>query len=188
MVQIPVSGGTQSQDAPFTRRSFDALVAGLGPHGSAWAELRAAGFDPAEPREGWPVEVFHASVQVLRRHRFGALPEAEGLRRTGHLWVEGYLATPVGQVIAAGLRGTTPEQALRRLVQHVKTARHDAAIQLEGVTERSWRLRLMQAEVLPDFNQGVFEAVLSGAVTGTAGVEVQVESTLPPFTTLLVRW
>jgi len=41
-------------------------------------------------------EVFHASVKVLRRHRFGALPEAEGLRRTGHLWVEGYLATPVG--------------------------------------------------------------------------------------------
>ncbi|MBM4379004.1 MAG: DUF2378 family protein [Deltaproteobacteria bacterium] len=91
-------------------------------------------------------------------------------------------------MIAAGLRGTTPEQALRRLVQHVKTARHDAAIRLEGVTERSWQLRLMQSEVLPDFNQGVFEALLSGAVTGTAGVEVQMESTCPQYTTLLVRW
>ena len=187
MLAGQVSGGDQTIHAPFPRRSFEALVSGLAPWCAAWEELRAVGFDPAEQRDAWPVAVFQASVHVVRRHRFGALPEAEGMRQLGHAWAEGLAATPVGEVVVASLAGATPEQAMRRLALHVKVARQDAEIQVEGVAERAWRLRLMQAEPLPEFNRGAFEALLARAGNGMrVTVELETRPEQPP--SLLVRW
>ena len=180
-----MSGESQVSQAPFQRRTFDALVAGLSPSSPVWEQLRAVGYDPAESRQGWTVEVFHAAMDVLRRHRFGSLPESEGYRQLGHAWAEGFAGTPVGEVIAASLRGATPEQALRRLVQHVRTARVDAEIHAECVGDRHWRLRL-PVEAVPDFNRGLFEAFL--ASSAGPGLAVDVDPAFPVPPTLVVRW
>ncbi|MEW5740605.1 MAG: DUF2378 family protein [Myxococcota bacterium] len=158
-----------SREHDVTPRVFDGLF-----HGE-WAALRevlkaelcAAGYDAATPRPGWPVGVWRAVLDVVRRHALADLPEADGLRELGRRFAKGFGQTPVGWVFTAVAPLIGPERALFAVPRYLHTARKHMKVTVDVLGEGHARLTALDDEwpraEPPDFLAGCIEAVLLAA-------------------------
>ncbi len=158
----------------------------LHPTGAFAEALRGAGYDLERPLPRYPTHVWHACLEVARRHAFGELPEAEGYRRMGHRFIEGWFETIIGRLIAVGLPLLGPERSLQRMPRSWSAAQPDLKMDLRKVAERHWLVTLREHGVLPDFCAGILEA--SARRAGVPKLSVTVSERGPEHCVLDVRW
>ncbi len=180
--QPPPSAGSMTHHAVFEGMFHRALH----PTGAFADALRDAGYDLSRPLPRYPTHIWHACLEVARRHAFGSLPEAEGYRRMGHRFIEGWFETIIGKLIAVGLPLLGPERALERTPRSWSAAQPDLKVELRKVAARHWEATLREHGVLPDFCAGLLEA--SARVAGAPGASVTVRERGPDHCVLEVRW
>ncbi|HZI16733.1 MAG TPA: DUF2378 family protein [Myxococcus sp.] len=178
----PPSAGSTTSHAVFEGLFHRALH----PTGAFADALREAGYDLKRPQSRYPTHVWHACLEVARRHAFGSLPEAEGYRRMGHRFIEGWFETIIGKIIAVGLPLLGPERALERAPRTWSAAQPDLKMELRKQAERHWEATLREQGVLPDFCAGLLEG--SARVAGAPAASVTVRERGLDHCVLEVRW
>lgn len=165
---------------------FEGLfVRALQPKGAFLEELKARGYDPAAPALRYPTAVWHACVDVARRHVFGALPEQEGFRKLGNLFMEGYYQTLIGKVVGAAIPLLGPERSLQRIPRTWKASQPALGVEVEKQGERHYHVTLREKGMLADFCAGLLE---SGANPAGARVSIDVVERGPDHCVLSARW
>jgi len=141
---------------------FEALfVRALQPGGRFAEELRAAGYDVGSPpRAEYPTQVWRACVEVARRHTFPRLPQAEGERRLGGLFLEGFLQTLAGKLLSATLPMLGTGMVLQKLQRAWSSSQPNLEVSTAQVAERHWRVTLREEGVLVEHCAGLLEGIL----------------------------
>ena len=98
------------------RRSLDV------PADSTFADdLRAVGFDLRAIEASYDKDVWTASLDVAARHRYPELARYDAWRRLGRDFIDGYLETMIGRLIAVVLPLTSPRRFLENVPAFVRT-------------------------------------------------------------------
>jgi uncharacterized protein (TIGR02265 family) len=143
------------------RRNFEGLFQhALRPTGPFAQALRDVGYDADSVEEGFPLQVWRASLAVARGHACPGLASEDANRVLGTHYVEGFAQTLVGRIFAAAAPLLGAERCLARLPAYLRAGREDMRLSLEPVRAREWRARVVDADPLPDFVAGVVEQVL----------------------------
>lgn len=166
---------------------FEALFQRAFPPRGAYAdELRAAGFDPARPEAAYPPSTWKACVGVARRHVFGELEEETAYRALGGPFVEAFLGTLAGRVVAAALPLVPIEGLVVRLGRYMKLGRSDVEVLSEKLADRRYRIVIDDPVGLHGaFMAGVVERVLRQK---TPSIEVTHAAITATRYHLEVRW
>lgn len=108
---------------------FEGLfVRALQPTGAFLEELRAIGFDPAQPLGTYPSRVWADAIAVAARHVGGNADVQLAHRRVGYVFCEGFLDTILGGVIKVTLPFLTPRMVFDRWPRYVSGGRTDMTI------------------------------------------------------------
>lgn len=158
----------------------------LRPEGAFTEALRAAGYDPARPQPRYPTTVWHACLEVARRHEYAHLSKEEGERALGHRFIDGWFETIIGKIIAVGLPLLGPDGTLQRAHRNWAASQPDLHITMRKVAERHWEAALQGAGVRADFAAGLLEAAVRRAGATTAAVTVRERG--PTTCVLDARW
>lgn len=171
----------------FTEASaFEGLfVRALKPQGAFADELRAAGYDPANPQLRYPSRVWSACLEIARRHTFPDLPQEEGLRRLGYVFMDGYFQTLLGRMAGVALPLIGPDVALQRAPRNWAMVNPQARLEVKKEGERHYTATLHERGALPDFCAGLLET--SGRRT-KADVTVRVVERHPDYCVFDLRW
>jgi uncharacterized protein (TIGR02265 family) len=165
---------------------FEGLfIRAVQPTGAFLAALQAAGYDPARPELRYPTRVWHACVEVARRHLYPQLPEAEGFRTLGHVFMEGYYQTLIGKVVGAAMPLLGPERSIQRIPRTWKASQPGLGVHVEKKGERHYLIRLEEQGMLADFCAGLLE---SAANPLSAKIRVDVVERGPAHCVLSARW
>jgi uncharacterized protein (TIGR02265 family) len=167
--------------------SMEALWRAMRPPNAAELEAFAVagvrdghGFDAA-----YPLAPYLKILDACASSRFGHLPEEAAYAEVGHLFVEGFARTVVGQALLAIMRVMGPRRTLQRMTRTFRTANNYTDVTIEPVSETVVRLKI-NFVVRPGFYLGVLEHTLAQA--GARGVRVTMvenENQAPIFE---VRW
>lgn len=166
---------------------FEALFQRAFPPKGPYADaLKAAGYDPARPEAAYPPSIWKACVGVARQHCFPALDEAKGYRALGGPFVDAFLDTLAGRIVAAALPLVGIDGLVGRLGRYMKLGRSDVEVVSEQVGPSYWRIRIDDPIGLHgEFMAGVVERVLRQKAPST---EVVHEASSPTSYVLAVRW
>lgn len=164
---------------------FEALHAVVPAGSPVEARFRRLGFDPAQPRVAYPVEVWIGCVEAAAEALFPGRPRREAARELGRLWLSGFARTLVGKVMLAAIGLMGPDRLLAHVPRSFATGRAGVSAQVMnvGATERLVQVR--DPRPLPDFVAGIFEALL---VRGGVKAVVEIEERRPDGFALRVRW
>jgi uncharacterized protein (TIGR02265 family) len=158
----------------------------LKPTGAFADELRALGFDPSKPvHVEYPTSTWQACLEAARKHTFASLPAAEGYRRLGHCFVEGYLSTLTGKLLSAAAPLFSVDTMLKGLAHSWARSQPAQRATTQRVAEREWRITLEGPGIVAHFCAGLMEALLARAKVVPA---VSVAETTQKGCTLSVRW
>ena len=136
----------------------------LKPTGAFADGLRALGFDPSRPvRIDYPTATWQACVELARQHTFPELPVAEGLRRLGLLFAEGYLSTLTGRMLSAAAPLMSVDTMLKGLAHSWARSQPALRVTPQRVGERQWIIILEGPGVLADFCAGLMAGLLARA-------------------------
>jgi uncharacterized protein (TIGR02265 family) len=165
---------------------FEALFTrGFKPDARLVEALRAAGYDVQRPEPRYPTAVWHACIEAARRHLFPSLSVAEGTRRLGAIFADGYFNTLIGKVIGAALPLLGPERAIQRLPRYWSATQPDLGVEVVKAGERHYAVTLREKGILADFCAGLLE----GSVRHTrAEVAITVREVDGTHCVLDVRW
>jgi len=138
--------------------SFEAMFTRtLKPEGTFLEELRAVGFDPRSYRGRMPTRIWHACLDVARRHTFPTHSVADGYHRLGLLFMEGYFQTILGRLLTAAMPLVGLERSLMRVPKAWKANQPTLEMTVEKQADRQWRVEIKEKGVLPDFCAGLLE-------------------------------
>lgn len=179
---VPPPSAEHFTEASAFEGMFDRALA---PTGAFADELRAAGYDVKRPELRYPTRVWHACLEVARRHTFPTLPREEGFRRLGHRFMDGYFETLVGKLAAVGLPLFGLEGALKRTPRNWAMSQPQLGIELTKQGERHYTMTLREDGMLPDFCAGLIEA--SARPTKQAA-KVEIVERTPSSCVISVRW
>lgn len=158
--------------------AFEALfVHVLQPTGAFALELAEAGFDPDWMQARYPSAVWYRCLDIGRRHTFPGLPPAEGFRRLGQAFMEGYFRTLIGRVVSAALPLYGLQRTLDRLPRVWKGTQPTTEVTVVKDGEHAWHVTLNSPGVIPEFSAGVLEAA-AAPVGAKITVEVVTRSPL----------
>jgi len=135
-------------------------VRALQPTGAFAEELRTAGYDVLHPRAEYPTRVWNACLEVARRHTFPTQPRAEGQRRLGHLFMEGYFRTLQGKLAGATLPMLGPASVVKKLRSAWSPSQPDIALESVELAPADWRVTLGQEGIVAEFCAGLIETIL----------------------------
>lgn len=111
---------------------FDGLFAvALKPTGAFRDDLKAAGFDSDRPKPEYPLKVWHDCVDVAARHLYPDQPRERAWELVGERFIEGYLQTLVGKIIAVALPFLSTQSFVQRAPRFMSTGLVGADIKLE---------------------------------------------------------
>jgi uncharacterized protein (TIGR02265 family) len=139
-------------------------------------ELREAGLDVERPlRPQYTEEEYSRHVEIVRRHLFPHLEDAEAYHRMGCLFIDGYLQTAIGKALKVLLRLLGPERNLRRMPSYFEGGTNYIKAQGEQVGPGHWVLTVSSVSGHPTFTQGSLEEAmrLSGAPDVVVSYDVQ---------------
>lgn len=145
--------------------------------------LQAHGYDPGDPQESYPSDVWKDCLEATRCELFGHCPKDVGLRALGRLFVVGFSKTPIGRVFDGV--AYTGRAYLVRVPALLKLARPDLEPELSFETERRVRLAVRGRHANADFMAGLVEARVR-----ERGVAAHAEVThaAPSEYELLITW
>jgi uncharacterized protein (TIGR02265 family) len=166
---------------------FEALfVRALKPQGAFAEELRGLGYDPARAQPQYPTEVWVACLGAARRHVHGGLETGPAYRALGQAFVQSFLDTLAGKVVAVALPLLGPEGLLKRIPRYLTMGRSDLSWELRSAEPRHWVGRLRDPyEVPADFLGGIIE-VLMARLHSPATLRVLPQG--PGLSDLDIRW
>jgi uncharacterized protein (TIGR02265 family) len=164
---------TERSESVVQHSVFEGLfVHALHPCDAFAEELRRAGYDLRHREPAYPGRVFAACLQVACRQVHPTLPEPFAMRLLGERFLEGFLQTLTGRLVAPALTGLGPAGVLKRLPRFISlgTSATRVAVHQEGA--QSWRVELWGRHPLPDFQAGLITHVLerTGVCPGVAVV------------------
>jgi len=157
----------------------------LQPDAEFAAELKAAGYDLAAPLPKYSGKVFQDCVHIARRRAYPDLSPEEAERALGKRFLDGYLSTIIGKMIAAMLPIIGTAGALKRYARLYKSGSTGTVVISEPLGERAWRIGLRDQYMNTDFNHGLLESAMQH--TG-AQATVVVLSRSPHAADYEVRW
>lgn len=138
---------------------FEALyVRALVPEGAFLQELRDAGFDPADLKTRYPLELWPRCLEIARRHLHPDLPHGEGMRALGGLFIKGYYTSSIGKVNVAAMPLLGLERTLERVPRVLQLHVPVLDARLAKMEAGRWRLELRGPGFDPDFCAGMIEA------------------------------
>jgi uncharacterized protein (TIGR02265 family) len=146
------------------RRSFDALfLRALSPSPALAGALRELGYSPEEPREEYPLHVWCQALELTRQDVYGTLEPAEGYRRLGERFADGFHDTLLGRVFATSVARLGPERYLLRLPTFMRTTRAGLTAVVQANGPGDWTVDVTDSQPLPEFVAGTIERTLQVA-------------------------
>lgn len=111
---------------------FDGLFSvALTPTGAFRDELKACGFDADQPRTEYPLKVWHDCLDVAAKHLHPTESRERAWELIGKRFIEGYLETLVGKIIAVALPFLTVRAFVMRSPRFMNTGLVGAETTLE---------------------------------------------------------
>ncbi|QSQ22381.1 DUF2378 family protein [Pyxidicoccus parkwayensis] len=138
---------------------FETLfVKGLRAEGVLADLLLAEGVDVRDLETEYPIRVLNRCVDVACGHLFPDLPLEDARLRVGRSFVQGFVQTLMGRVVAAGLPMLGPVRYLKRFPDHVLMDGSPLRVTLVQVGERSFRMEFRnEFLVMSGFMTGVLQ-------------------------------
>jgi uncharacterized protein (TIGR02265 family) len=162
------------------------FVRTLQPTGAFAEALRAAGYDvSAPPRAEYPTPVWQACLEVARQHTFPTLPRAEGERRLGRRFIDGFFETLTGKMLGATLPMLGPGMVLQKLKRAWGSSQPSLELLSEELAPGSWRVTLRERGIMADFCAGLLEGLLERT---RVQAQVAVLERSPEHCVLTARW
>jgi uncharacterized protein (TIGR02265 family) len=152
-----------NDDATVDGSMFEGLARAFEPKGTFADDLRAAGFDPGNPRLRYPSAVLESVLDVIHRHRFPGLGREEAHREAGRTVLSRFFETILGRVLRTLLQALGVERFLLRLPKLAHMGSSGLEIQAERVAPGEIRLVFRGQRLTPDFVAGT----LDGAAEAT---------------------
>lgn len=111
---------------------FDGLFAvALQPTGAFRDDLRATGFDVDRPKPEYPLKVWHDCLDVAARHLHPNESRERAWELLGVRFIEGYLQTLVGKIIAVAMPFLSPQSFVQRAPRFMSTGLVGADVKLD---------------------------------------------------------
>lgn len=130
----------------------------LKPQGEFRAALKTAGYDAAQSKPEYPIEVWQACLDVTAKFLYPDATRPEAYRRIGKLFMGGYFETIVGRLIAAALPFLSARTFLQRCPRFVKSGLKEMEASVEWLSATKARVLLNGPHVGSCFvSAGVFE-------------------------------
>ncbi|MBF5045450.1 DUF2378 family protein [Aggregicoccus sp. 17bor-14] len=162
------------------------FVRALQPTGRFAEQLRAAGYDPAQPaRADYPTRVWQACLDVARQHTFPQLSRAAGEHRLGQLFIEGFFQTLAGKMLGATLPMLGPDTVMQKLKRAWASSQPNVEVTPVQLGERHWSVTLRERGILADFCGGLIAGIL---LRTRVQPEVTVTERAETHCVLSVRW
>jgi uncharacterized protein (TIGR02265 family) len=137
--------------------ALEALVRAVKIEGALHAELKDAGFDPAQIEVSYPLDLYIQCLEIARRHCFPGLTPDLADRQLGRAITSGFLNTLVGKMVAATLRVVGTGRLIDRLARNVALARPDISVEMTRTGERSRRFKIHDLRPMPELMIGSIE-------------------------------
>ncbi len=123
-------------------------------------ELKACGYDVANPDAGASGAVFSACVEAARRNLHPTKSPDEGQRELGRSFVRGFRETILGRVVTTALPILGPARFLPRVPGRLGSLRSDATVSVLVTGATSATLHFADLQPLASFFAGVIEGAL----------------------------
>lgn len=123
-------------------------------------ELKACGYDMANPEAGASGAVFCACVEAARRTVHPTKSPDEGQRELGRAFVRGFRETILGRVLTTALPIVGPVRFLPRVPGRLASLRRDATVSVTVNGPTSATLHFADRQPLSSFFAGVIEGAL----------------------------
>lgn len=126
---------------------FDGLFSvALKPTGAFREDLKSAGFDPDRPKPEYALRVWHDCVDVAARHLYPNERRERAWELVGERFIEGYLQTLVGKLIAVALPFLSPQSFVQRAPRFMSTGLVGAEVKLDWKGSKSATVTLTNVE------------------------------------------
>jgi uncharacterized protein (TIGR02265 family) len=137
------------------------------------AELRALGYDADSPAEHLTLALWLQCAEVARRVLLPESTREEAYRELGRRFLEGYLRTVVGRLLAATFRFRSPRTFVQRLPRYIATGIPGLQVSTEWASDAEALVHLALGEPeAAHFLAGIIEVALGRICT--PGLEVTV--------------
>lgn len=173
---------------PMTRAMvFESLfVQGLRADGMLADLLRAEGVDVRNLKMEYPSRVLTQCVDVACAYLYPDLPLADARLRMGRIFVQGFIQTLLGRVVAVGMPMLGPVRYLKRFPDHLRMDSSPVRVMPVQVGERAFRMEFRnEVQVPPEFISGI---LLEGLKLARAEATITAEPLSPMSFDLHITW
>ncbi len=156
------------------------------PQGQYLLDLTAAGFDLAAPRVIYPMATWMLCLDTIWKHRFPHLARYDAWTVMGREFIEGYLETIIGRLIAVTFPFMSARRFLDRVPNYVRTGLKETQVFVEWLAPTRVVVKMDGPhEGASYFMTGVIDVCLRrlGVVAAFA-----VEITGPDTSQLTISW
>lgn len=108
-------------------------------------QLRRHGFDLDRPLPRYPVTVWENCVDATAAELYPGVDRAEGWRRIGRRFIEGYFETLVGKFIATAMPFLSAKAFINRSPRFITTGLEGAVVTLTWLDDKTASLRVQEA-------------------------------------------
>ncbi|MFP2907598.1 DUF2378 family protein [Pyxidicoccus sp. 3LFB2] len=143
---------------PMTRANVfeDLYLRGLHADGALANLLRAEGVELRSLDAEYPIRVVNRCLDVTCEYLYPDLPIEDARLRLGRIFVQGFVQTLMGRVVAAGLPMLGPVRYLKRFPDHVLMDGSPLRVTLVELGERTFRMEFRnEFQVQSGFMSGV---------------------------------
>ncbi len=167
---------------------FDGLfTVALKPTGAFRDALKAKGFDVDHPRTEYPLQVWHDCLDVAAQFLYPTEVRERAWWLLGERFIEGYLETLVGKLIAVALPFLSAKTFVQRSPRFMSTGMVGADVELEWTGERSVVVKLTNVAFPSGHLLGGTVAVCLKRI-GAKGVKLEGGAHGSAGSTLSIAW
>lgn len=112
----------------------------LKPAGEFREALKVAGYDMANPKPEYPIEVWRECLYVAAKFKYPQLTRDDAWRAIGRTFLQGYFETIIGRLIAAAFPHFSPRTFVSRAPRLMRSGVKELQTELEWLGETKARL------------------------------------------------
>lgn len=137
---------------------FEGLFAKLlKPEGAFKADLRAAGYDPDNPRLRYPTSILVECLDVAARHVYPELPRQQALRMLGRRFADRYMTTILGRVTRKLVLALGVDKFLMQMPKIVTLSSTGLTAQARPLGDGQFQIIYTGHDLCPEFTAGALE-------------------------------
>jgi uncharacterized protein (TIGR02265 family) len=166
--------------------SLEALWRAMDPLTAAEAQaFKDAGVVGGRFDAAYPLAPYLKILEASATSRFGHLQEQDAYVQVGHLFVEGFTRTVIGQALMGIMRLLGPRRTMQRLTRNFRAANNYTEVSVTTLRDNHHQIAVNFVEK-PGFYIGVLERTLAHA--GAKNAEVTMIAYVDRSPTFEVRW